>query len=223
MHGLLRRAGAYMHMGRACCADRECPPFQLAFCESAAPNNSGDEVLYLPPIVESAESSPQAAAECAHLIRKYLKKDYWSKPTCQYNALMLMRILADNPGPTFTRNVDQKFVDTVKELLRAHRSQQVDQMLFETLSVFEATKSYDEGLLPLIEMWKKEKEKAQKSQVSLADSSLTRSPSTVRLLTQLLPATTHAAAATAASTANDARPAIRSEPPFTKLLCAEPQ
>lgn len=96
---------------------------------------------------------------------------------------MLMRILADNPGETFTRNVDQKFVDTVKELLRAHRSQQVDQMLYETLSVFEATKSYDEGLVPLIEMWKKEKEKAQKSQVRLADSSLASSLSAVRLLT----------------------------------------
>jgi hypothetical protein len=35
----------------------------------------------------------------------------------QYNAVMLMRILVDNPGHTFTRNFDAKFVTTIKELL----------------------------------------------------------------------------------------------------------
>lgn len=38
---------------------------------------------------------------------------------------MLMRILADNPGATFTRNFDQKFVDTVKKLLREGRDPSV--------------------------------------------------------------------------------------------------
>jgi hypothetical protein len=123
-------------------------------------------VLYLPPIVDAAESSPQAAAECARLIRKYLKRDYWTKPSYQYNAIMLMRILADNPGPTFTRNMDQKFADTVKELLRHGRDPSVLQMLMETLHSYEATKAYDEGLTTLLEMWRKEKEKAQKSGVS---------------------------------------------------------
>lgn len=123
-------------------------------------------MLYLPPIVDAAESSPQAAAECARLIRKYLKKDYWTKPSYQYNALMLMRILSDNPGQTFTRNLDQKFVDTAKDLLRNGRDPSVLQMLMETLHSFEATKSYDEGMTLLLEMWKKEKEKAQKSGVS---------------------------------------------------------
>ncbi|ORY67457.1 uncharacterized protein BCR38DRAFT_158692 [Pseudomassariella vexata] len=133
-----------------------------SFCEAGAPNNSGDEVLYLPPIVDAAESSPRAAAECARLIRKYLKKDYWSKPSCQYNAIMITRILADNPGATFTRNMDQKFVDVVKELLRSGRDPSVHQLLMETLDTFENTKSYDEGLTLLIDMWKKEKEKVQK-------------------------------------------------------------
>ena len=45
------------------------------------------------------------------LIRKFLQRDYWSKPSCQYNAIMLLRILADNPGPGFTRFMDKKFVD----------------------------------------------------------------------------------------------------------------
>ncbi|ETS84784.1 hypothetical protein PFICI_02809 [Pestalotiopsis fici W106-1] len=133
-----------------------------AFCESGGSNGTGDEVTYLPSIVDAAESSPQAAAECAKLIRKYLKRDYWSKPSYQYNAIMLMRILADNPGPTFTRNMDQKFVDTTKEVLRSAPDLSVLQMLMETLNSYENHKSYDEGLALLLEMWRKEKERAQK-------------------------------------------------------------
>ncbi|KAK6956439.1 hypothetical protein Daesc_001717 [Daldinia eschscholtzii] len=131
-----------------------------SFCESGS-NNSGDEVLFLPPIVDAAESSPAAAAECARLIRKYLKRDYWTKPSYQYNAIMLIRILADNPGETFTRNLDSKFIDTSKELLRSVRDPNVRQMMMETLDSFENTKAYDEGLTPLINMWRKEKERAQ--------------------------------------------------------------
>lgn len=76
--------------------------------------------------------------------------------------MMLIRILADNPGQTFTRNLDQKFTDTTKELLKSVRDPSVRQMMMETLDVFENTKSYDEGLALLIEMWRKEKEKAQR-------------------------------------------------------------
>ncbi len=97
------------------------------------------------------------------MIRDYLKKDFITRPDFQYNALMLVRILADNPGPTFTRNLDQEFAKTAKDLLKSTRNEKVRQMLMETLTSFETTKFYDEGLTPLIEMWKKEKEKAQKS------------------------------------------------------------
>ena len=76
---------------------------------------------------------------------------------------MLVRILADNPGPTFTRNLDEEFAKTAKELLRNTRNERVRHMLMETLASFETTKFYDEGLAPLIEMWKKEKEKGQKT------------------------------------------------------------
>lgn len=96
------------------------------------------------------------------MIRKFLKKDYWTKPSYQFNALMLARILADNPGATFTRNLDGKFVDTVKELLRNGRDLSVRQMLMETLDQFEQQKGWDEGLAGIIEMWKKEKDKAYK-------------------------------------------------------------
>jgi hypothetical protein len=75
---------------------------------------------------------------------------------------MLVRILSDNPGMTFTRNMDKKWVETAKELLRGGRDGSVRQILMEMLDSFEATKGYDEGLGPLIEMWKKEKEKAYK-------------------------------------------------------------
>ncbi|RYP02898.1 hypothetical protein DL765_010658 [Monosporascus sp. GIB2] len=131
-----------------------------SFCESGGPN-SGDEILFLPPIVDAAESSPAAAAECARILRQYLKKDYASKPSHQYNAIMLIRILADNPGPTFTRNLDDKFVKTAKELLKSN-DPSVYQILMETLEAFENTKAYDEGLAPLVAMWKQEKKDAQK-------------------------------------------------------------
>ncbi|KAI1498386.1 GAT domain-containing protein [Biscogniauxia marginata] len=132
-----------------------------SFCESGGASNAGDEVLHLPPIVDAAEDSPAAAAECARIIRKYLKRDYATKPQYQNNAIMLIRILADNPGPTFTRNFDQKFTDTVKELLRTTRDSGVRQLLMDTLDYFETAKAYDEGLALIIAMWKKEKEKSQ--------------------------------------------------------------
>lgn len=132
-----------------------------AFIESGGKAQS-DEVLFLPPIVDAAESSPGAAAECARIIRKYLSRDYLGRPSWQYNALMLMRILTDNPGETFTRNMDQKFVDTARHLLKAARDPSVRQILMETLDDFEHTKTDDENLTLIISMWKKEKERAFK-------------------------------------------------------------
>ena len=66
---------------------------------------------------------------------------------------MLIRILTDNPGPTFTRNIDTKFVSTTKDLLKNGRDPSVQQILRETLDSLEAEKSYDEGLQPLLHMW----------------------------------------------------------------------
>ncbi|KAF4635898.1 hypothetical protein G7Y89_g2192 [Cudoniella acicularis] len=132
------------------------------FCESGGPNGSGEEVLFLPSIVEACESSPSAAKESAYLIRKFLSKDHFSKPYIQYNAIMLIRILADNPGKTFTRNIDTKFVQTVKELLRVGRDPSVKQILMETLDTFQRDKAADEGCFQLNEMWKKEHERMLK-------------------------------------------------------------
>ncbi|AEO64988.1 uncharacterized protein THITE_2153799 [Thermothielavioides terrestris NRRL 8126] len=131
--------------------------------EVVAAHCVGDDVIFLPAIVEAAVASPAAAAECARLTRKFMTRDHWSKPSCQYNAIMLVRILADNPGPGFTRFLDKKFVDTTKELLRGGRDPSVRQILMESLDAFETTKSGDEGLALIIEMWKKEKEKAYKA------------------------------------------------------------
>ena len=119
-------------------------------------------MLHLPVIVEAAESSPRAASEAALRIRKFLSKDNFQRAYVQYNALMLVRILADNPGKSFTKNLDQKFVGTVKELLRDGRDMSVQQILRETLDSFEEQKANDETLAPLIEMWKKEKDKMGK-------------------------------------------------------------
>ena len=73
---------------------------------------------------------------------------------------MLVRILADNPGPTFTRNLDAKFTAAVKELLKLSRDPGLQQLARETLDTFETEKAADEGLAPLREMWAKEKEKS---------------------------------------------------------------
>jgi len=123
----------------------------------------GNEYLHLPAIVESAESSPAAAKAAANKIRKCISKENGSRAYMQYNAIMLTRILTDNPGKTFTRNFDTRFVITVKELLRDGHDMSVQQILRETLDSFETDKSADETLEPLLDMWKKEKAKVDKS------------------------------------------------------------
>lgn len=113
-------------------------------------------------IVESAESSPAAAREAANRIRKFLSKENFQRAYVQYNAIMLVRILADNPGKSFTKNLDVKFVITVKELLRDGQDMSVQQILRETLESFETQKADNETLAPLREMWKKEKAKMER-------------------------------------------------------------
>lgn len=99
------------------------------------------------------------------MIRKFLSKDNNTKPFVQYNGIMLIRILSDNPGRTFTRNIDAKFVQVVKELLRVGRDPSVKQILMETLDTFKREKTGDEGLALLIEMWNKEQGKMVKLHV----------------------------------------------------------
>ncbi|KAF2216330.1 hypothetical protein CERZMDRAFT_15460, partial [Cercospora zeae-maydis SCOH1-5] len=127
------------------------------FCESGSANNGGEEVLHLPVIVESAESSPAAAANAALQIKRFLGKEWSPKLHVQYNAIMLIRILSDNPGPRFTRNFDKSFVNTVKDMLRNCRDPSTQQILRETLDHLENDKAYDEGLQGLFQMWRKEK------------------------------------------------------------------
>ncbi|WEW54754.1 hypothetical protein PRK78_000179 [Emydomyces testavorans] len=130
-----------------------------AFCESRTVNNTGDEFLHLPAIVETAESSPAAAKAAATQIHKYLSKPNASKEQQQFNAIMLIRILSDNPGPTFTRNIDSRFVSSVKILLRDGQDVSVQQILRETLEFLSVTKANDPNLVELNAMWKKEKDK----------------------------------------------------------------
>ncbi|RDW90027.1 uncharacterized protein DSM5745_01802 [Aspergillus mulundensis] len=136
-----------------------------AFCEKGqGPNQpQGDEFVHLPTIVESAESSPNAAREAAHLLRKLLSSPNSTAANIQYNALMLIRILIDNPGHTFSRNLDAKFVATVKDVLRTEKDLGVQRFLRETLDSMEMQRGWDEDLKPLVEMWKKEKAKMDKT------------------------------------------------------------
>lgn len=128
-----------------------------AFCESGNASAGGEEVLHLPVIVDSAESSPQAAQAACHQIRNFLGKEYAKKPHIQYNAIMLVRILCDNPGASFTRNFDKPFVSTVKELLRNTKDLGTQQIMRETLDALEVNKQHDAGLQGLLAMWTKEK------------------------------------------------------------------
>lgn len=114
-----------------------------------------DEVTFLPVIVDYAESSPTAAKEALYTIRKQLDMKNAKQGYQQYNALMLLRILVDNPGPTFTRNFDAKFVSAVKELYRGARDPSVRQLLVENLEYFE--RKDDPGLQPIKEWYVKEK------------------------------------------------------------------
>lgn len=132
----------------------------MAFCEAGAPGSpsAGDEYLHLPAIVDAAESSPYAAREAALCIQRYLSKQNYERGYAQYNSIMLMRILTDNPGRGFTQNFDKSFVSTFKTLLRDCRDSSVQQIARETLDYFEVEKlNNNDTLAPLVEMWRKEK------------------------------------------------------------------
>ena len=131
----------------------------IAFCQIAA--NNGDEVLHLPVIVDAAESSPTAAAVAAHQIQRFLGKEYATQPRVQGNSIMLIRILSDNPGASFTRNFDPAFVATVKELLGNCQDPGTQRNLRETLDALQATKAGQEGVEELMVMWRKEKASGQ--------------------------------------------------------------
>ena len=70
---------------------------------------------------------------------------------------MLIRILADNPGPSFTKNFDKQFADTIKHLLRNGTDPSVAQILKETLDALERDKAFDTNLNTVFAMWRKEK------------------------------------------------------------------
>ncbi|KAE8311301.1 hypothetical protein BDV41DRAFT_578786 [Aspergillus transmontanensis] len=134
-----------------------------AFCEATPSSTQGNEFVHLPAIVESAESSPNAAREAAHRIRKLLSDPASTPANVQYNAIMLIRILVDNPGHTFTRNIDAKFVATVKDLLRQTRDSNVQGFLRQTLDALEMQRGWDEDLAPLLQMWTREKTKLKRT------------------------------------------------------------
>lgn len=133
---------------------------------------------------------------------------------------MLLRILADNPGPTFTRNIDKKFVEATKELLRGGRDPSVRQILMETLDTFETQKMYDEGLLNIIEMWKKEKEKAYKAYGVSRDPYPCASPNSERH-TDIIYTGTPSARCCCCTTRLERECAL-SRSPFAELLLTQP-
>ncbi|KAL4895758.1 hypothetical protein BDV59DRAFT_143900 [Aspergillus ambiguus] len=149
-----------------------------AFCEASTnPGNAhGSEYVRLPSIVESAESSPNAAREAANLIRKLLSEPNKTPSHMQYNAVMLIRILVDNPGHTFARNLDSKFAATVKDLLRQKKDMHVHNFVCQTLDALDAQRAWDEDLTPLLQMWRKEKPKLLRAHSNSHFRSSSQSP-----------------------------------------------
>lgn len=116
--------------------------------------------MHLPAIVENAASSPNAAREAALQIRKFLAENAGrlsSTGGLHYNAIMLIRILVDHPGHTFARNIDSKFVATVKDLLRQSKNANVQRFMRETLDLLKVQRAQDPDLKLLLQMWTKEK------------------------------------------------------------------
>ncbi|KAJ6263541.1 hypothetical protein Dda_2105 [Drechslerella dactyloides] len=135
---------------------------------NAAAQGGIDEVTFLPTIVDCTESSPTAAKEALVTIRKNLEHKGSKNGAQQYKALMLFRILTDNPGAQFTRNIDAKFVSTVKDLYRGTRDPSVRQLLVENME-YCLTKE-DPGLQLLKEWYVKEKESAIRAYAQVTPS-----------------------------------------------------
>jgi len=70
----------------------------------------------------------------------------------------------DHPGKTFTKNLDQRFADKVKDLFKNGRDPGVMQLLAETLDYFDTTKGEDEELQYLRAVWQKQKASSAKYQ-----------------------------------------------------------
>lgn len=78
---------------------------------------------------------------------------------------MIMRILGENPGHSFTRHLDSKFAVIIKDLLRSGQDWHVQQYLRQYLDTLEANQHNDQDFQPLLQMWAKEKTKGDRSLV----------------------------------------------------------
>ena len=87
-----------------------------------------------------------------------MSQDQFPTAYKQYHAMMLLRILIDNPGSCkyIAKNIDDKFKQSTKTMLRMHRDPSVQQIARETLDHFAREKSDVPELKPLLEMWVKE-------------------------------------------------------------------
>lgn len=78
---------------------------------------------------------------------------------------MLLRILVKNPGKPFTSQLDAKFVNTIKKLLKDNPYFNVQHIMRQSLDMWETETGTrdDEGLAPLISMWRAIKDKEKKN------------------------------------------------------------
>ncbi|EWC47114.1 hypothetical protein DRE_03483 [Drechslerella stenobrocha 248] len=165
-----RAVKGFIDAGRIKSAPAAAAPGPEGIDSQPSAADQADEVTFLPTIVDCTESSPAAAKEALVTIRKNLelKGSKLQAGHQQYKALMLFRILVDNPGAMFTRNIDAKFVSTMKELYRGCRDPSVRQLLVENME--HCLTKDDPGLQPLKEWYTKEKESAIRAYAQVAPS-----------------------------------------------------
>lgn len=133
--------------------------------------DQGNEYVHLPAIVEAAEKSHLANGEAAELIRQIIKPGKGTPGYKQYNAIMLMRILATHPGQPFTRYLqEERFVMTVKRVLTECRDLGVQHIMRDTLQALAVEHKHDVSLLPLISLWEGEKDSVHRVYQRAANS-----------------------------------------------------
>ncbi|KAK9479315.1 hypothetical protein V1514DRAFT_341869 [Lipomyces japonicus] len=108
------------------------------FSSSPAATASQDHIALLPVIVENAEATPAAAVLAIKTLRKRLDFKHGASTVAQYNAVIVLRVLADANSPNILArlNDDSKLVTAIVSLLNSNKDLSVKHLLRDTLRHF---------------------------------------------------------------------------------------
>ncbi|KAK9456885.1 hypothetical protein V1511DRAFT_495568 [Dipodascopsis uninucleata] len=113
--------------------------------------SNGDEVIYLPTIVDCAQATPAAAREAIRAVRKRIDPKHGSGSVTQYNAIMVLRILIDTDSIAVQEAIgsDDKLAPILKTVLKNSRDPSIVDFLRDTLVRCASTKGDVEGFSAL--------------------------------------------------------------------------